>query len=84
MSSAATAYKYSDLDDDLTPIKQMTVECWRCDPDNPLAVPRKKCQECNGTGRSTPSLIEIVKELHTSHKELNRNDSGTYDECSTL
>jgi hypothetical protein len=29
-------------------------------------------------------LIEIVKELHTSHKELNRNDSGTYDECSTL
>ena len=72
MSASALAFKYDELGDDLTPIESMTVDCYRCDPDNPLAIARSKCPDCQGTGRAPMAFASIVKELRNSRAELNK------------
>jgi len=72
MSASALAFKYDDLGDDLTSIESMTVDCYRCDPDNPLAIPRSRCSDCQGTGRAPMAFAGIVKELRGSRAELDK------------
>jgi hypothetical protein len=80
MSTTALAFKCDELDDDLTPIEKLTVECWRCDPDNPLAVPRNKCAECQGTGRAPVALAAVMREIQQSRAELEKTSSISDEE----
>jgi hypothetical protein len=62
---AATAIRCDDVDD-LDGVQVAAVECYRCDPDNPLAVPRETCPACRGTGRSPVELVPILREIRDS------------------
>lgn len=68
MSSTALAFKCDELDD-LTPAERLTVECWRCDEDNPLAVPPDKCPICRSTRRAPTSLATVLREIKSSRTE---------------
>ena len=68
--SAALAYLEHDLEHDLSPVQGLTVECAKCDPDNPRAVPQKKCPACNGSGRTLIALPSIVEEMRDARMEL--------------
>jgi hypothetical protein len=84
MSSPALAYKEKDLEADLGPVQGLTAECARCDPDNPLAVPREGCPECEGTGRALIALATIVEQMKESRLELligpQKMDKGALDD----
>jgi hypothetical protein len=69
---AATAIRCDDVDD-LDKIETVTVECYRCDPDNPLAVPRAACPACRGTGRSPVDLIPILREIKEAKTQPRRS-----------
>jgi hypothetical protein len=58
----ATAIRCDDVDD-LDKIDVATVECYHCDPDNPLAVPQPACPVCRGTGRSPVEFVSILREI---------------------
>ena len=75
--STAIAIKCDELNEDLTSIDQMTVSCYRCDPDNPLCIPQKKCPDCKGTGRAPVQLAGIMREIRDSKAELNQTGSST-------
>jgi Zn finger protein HypA/HybF involved in hydrogenase expression len=80
--SPTLAYNCKTLEADPTPVESLTVECARCDPDNPLAVPRAKCPECKGTGKASIALAAIVTEIRASRLELLRggqDDKTFYD-----
>lgn len=49
-----------------------TVECAKCDPDNPTSVPREECPACRGTGRSHVAFSTIVSEIRSSRLQLLR------------
>lgn len=49
--------------DDLDKLEAVTVDCYRCDPDNPLAIPRETCPNCRGTGKAPTCLLGIVREI---------------------
>ena len=66
----ALAYLEKDLEKDLTPVQGLTVECAKCDPDNPLAVPRSKCPVCQGVGRALVALPTIIEQLKESRLEM--------------
>ena len=66
----ALAYLERDLEKDLSPVQGLTVECAKCDPDNPLAVPRSKCPVCQGLGRALVALPTIIEQLKESRLEL--------------
>jgi len=68
--AAALAYLERDLEKDLSPVQGLTVECAKCDPDNPRAVARNKCPVCKGLGRSLVALPTIVEEIRESRLEL--------------
>ena len=68
--SNALAYNCKALEADPTPVLSLTVECPRCDPDNPLSVPRSKCPECKGSGKYPVALATIVTEIKASRLEL--------------
>jgi hypothetical protein len=68
--SPALAYRERDLEEDLSPVKGLTTECARCDPDNPLAVPQHDCPDCKGSGRTLIALAEIVEQMKESRLEL--------------
>lgn len=70
MSNAALAFREKDLEEDLTPVQGLTTECANCDPDNPLAVPREKCEECKGTGRALIALPLIIEQIKESRLEM--------------
>jgi len=70
MSPAALAYRERDLEEDSSPVQGLTTECACCDPDNPLAVPRSKCPECKGSGRTPIALATIVEQMKESRLEL--------------
>ena len=70
--SNALAYNCKTLEADPASVESLTVECARCDPDNPLAVPRAKCPDCKGTGRSAVALASIVTEIRESRLEVLR------------
>ena len=78
---AATAIRCDDVDD-LDTIEAVTVECYRCDPDNPLAVPRETCAECRGTGRAPVSFVPILREIRESRTQpgTRKNSSSTNDD----
>ena len=78
--STALAIKCDELNDDLSLIETLTVSCYRCDEDNPLCVPRKKCPECRGTGRAPVRLAGIVREIRGSKQELKKSGSATDSE----
>jgi hypothetical protein len=84
--SPALAYQERDLEEDLSPIQGLTTECARCDPDNPLAVPRKSCPECKGSGRSLVALSTIVTQIKESRLELliGPKNSGGFGSKSLL
>jgi hypothetical protein len=75
--SAARAIKCDDLGEDLTPIEKLTVSCYRCDPDNPLCIPRERCPDCKGTGQAPVQFASIMKEIRESKAELDRNGSAS-------
>ncbi len=78
MSTATTAVLRCDtLNDDLTQIESLTVSCHRCDPDNPLCIPRAKCPDCQGTGQAPIRLAGIMKQIRDSRAELNRTGSSS-------
>jgi len=60
------------VEGDPTEADSLTVECARCDPDNPTSIPRDKCPACRGTGRSHVALSTIVSELRSSRLQLLR------------
>lgn len=66
----ALAYLERDLEKDLSPVNGLTVECAKCDPDNPRAVPRAQCPVCKGAGRSLVALPTIIEELKESRLEF--------------
>jgi phage FluMu protein Com len=70
MQAMAMSWDCRKLEKDPTPVAGVTVDCPRCDEDNPLAVARAKCPECKGTGRAPVLLTVIVTELHASRLEL--------------
>ena len=78
--STALAFRCDELSDDLTEIEKLTVECWRCDPDNPLAIPRDRCAECQGTGRSPVALAAVVREIRQSRMEMEKASGGLDEE----
>lgn len=75
--SPALAYLERDLEKDLSPVQGLTVECAKCDPDNPLSVPRAKCPECKGEGRALVALPTIVEQLKEARLELLIGPKGT-------
>lgn len=83
--SAATAIAFDcrTLEKDPTPAASVFVECESCDPDNPIAVPRKDCQTCKGTGQAPIALVAIVTEMHEAKLELlkgGKDGRGSSDE----
>ena len=64
--STALAYNCRSLESDPTPIEALRVECARCDPDNPLAIPRPTCPDCKGTGLAKVALAIVVGEIKQS------------------
>ncbi len=58
----ATAIRCDEVED-LDRIETVTVECYHCDPDNPLAVAREKCTACRGTGRAPVAFVPILQEI---------------------
>lgn len=85
--SAATAIAFDCkiLEKDPTPAESFTVDCARCDPDNPVAIPRKDCPDCGGSGQAKIALAAIVTEIHESRLELllgGRSDSDPDDDAS--
>ena len=68
--SPALAYRERDLEEDLSPVQELTTECARCDPDNPLAVAREKCPDCKGSGRALVALPTIIEQMKESRLEL--------------
>jgi hypothetical protein len=58
--------------DDLDEVEVATVECYRCDPDNPLAVPRPTCPACRGTGRSPVEFVPILREIREAKSQPRR------------
>lgn len=66
----ATAMRCEDLDVD--DARAMMVACETCDPDNPLAVPRKDCPACRGTGKTPIRLAGFVEEIRASRQETRR------------
>ena len=75
--SAALAIKCEELSEDLKPIETLTVSCYRCDPDNPLCIPREKCPDCKGTGEAPVQFAGIMREIRESKAELERTGSST-------
>ena len=75
--STALSVKCEELSEDLATIETMTVSCYRCDPDNPLCIPRKKCPDCKGTGQAPVQFASIIKEIRTSRAELERTGTST-------
>jgi hypothetical protein len=73
MSATALAYKCNEIDEDLTALDRLTVECGRCDEDNPLAIPPDKCPVCHGTRRAPVSFAAIMKELQESKTQQGRD-----------
>jgi hypothetical protein len=63
-------YREHDLERDLSPVQGLTVECAKCDPDNPRAVPQTKCPVCKGSGRALVALPTIVEEMRDARMEL--------------
>jgi hypothetical protein len=83
MSQTALAYRCEDQDLDLDKIANLTVECYRCDVDNPLAVARATCPECKGTGRAPVHFAQIMSEIRESHAEQEKQmASGSSEEYS--
>ncbi len=68
--ATATAMRCKDLD--VESARALMVTCETCDPDNPLAVPRKSCPSCRGTGKTPVRLAGIVEEIRDSQKEKRR------------
>jgi hypothetical protein len=68
---AAAAIRCDDVDD-LDKLEVATVECYRCDPDNPLAVPRQACPTCRGTGRSPVEFVPIMREIRDAKSSPTR------------
>ena len=79
--SPALAIKCEELSEDLKAnecnIETLTVSCYRCDPDNPLCIPREKCPDCKGTGQAPVQFASIMREIRNSKAELERNGSST-------
>jgi hypothetical protein len=71
---SATAIRCDDVDD-LDAVQVATVECYRCDPDNPLAVPREACPACRGTGRSPVEFVPILREIKDSKTRPQKTSS---------
>jgi len=86
---SALALNCRSLEKDPAPVATLTVECAKCDPDNPRAVARKTCRACGGTGLSRVSACHVVAEIHASRLEMlrggkagrrSRNDDPDLDE----
>ena len=83
MSQTALAFRCENLDSDLGEIANLTVECYRCDVDNPLAVARSKCPDCKGSGRAPVQFAQIMSEIRESHAEQEKQMSeGCSEEYS--
>ena len=74
MSSTALAYKCEEVDDPTT-VEKLTVECWRCDEDNPLAVPSEKCPVCKGSRRAPVALATVLREIRSSRAEQTKTSA---------
>lgn len=71
---AANAIRCEDVDDPDS-VEVVTVDCYRCDPDNPLAVPREACSTCRGTGRSPVEFVPILREIRDSQSQPKKKTS---------
>lgn len=69
-----------ELTDDLAHFERVTVKCHSCDEDNPRAVPREKCTECQGTGRSVVKFAGIVREVREARTPPRRGSSSSQDD----
>lgn len=79
---SATAIRCDEIDD-VDKLDVTTVDCYRCDPDNPLAVPRETCPTCRGTGRAAVELVPIMREILES-KSHPRKPSARREEEDDL
>ena len=70
----------ADLTDELVRFELVTVKCYQCDADNPRAVSREKCSECQGTGRSKIKFAGIVREVREARTAPRRGDHCQDDE----
>ena len=70
----------ADSADDLARFDAISVKCSQCDEDNPRAVPREECTECQGTGRSKIKLAGIVREIREARTAPRRGDRCQDDE----
>lgn len=68
--SSALALNCRSLEMDDGPAENLTVQCAKCDPDNPRSVPRSKCPACRGSGKARVGLSSVVREIHASRMEL--------------
>jgi len=74
----ATAIRCDDVVN-VDEVEVSTVECYRCDPDNPLAVPRETCPVCRGTGRSPVAFVPILREIREAKTQPRRAPSREDD-----
>jgi len=70
----------ADLTDELVRFELVTVKCYQCDADNPRAVSREKCSECQGTGRSKIKLAGFVREIREARTAPRQGDRCQDDE----
>lgn len=69
MPALARAFRFDEIEADLTLVEHATKECFLCDPDNPRCVPRQTCERCGGTGQEPLAAAAIAKELIENRKK---------------
>jgi hypothetical protein len=75
--SLAYALDFTEVEADPSMLDGATKDCPACDLDNPRAVAREGCKECEGTGKVGLAAAEIAKELRASRTE--KPDRGASD-----
>lgn len=71
--SVALSYRIEEIENAPELAESLSKECFACDIDNPLCVPRATCETCGGTGRQPFAVAEIAKELKESKRTPRTN-----------
>lgn len=74
------AIRCDELTDDFDRLDRVTVKCHQCDEDNPRAVAREKCTECQGTGHSVIKFAGIMREVQEARTSPRRDSRGVQDD----
>ena len=78
MASTNLAIKFDDIE--AVPLVGLDKECYFCDPENPTAVDRSKCQHCKGTGREALAVAEVSEQITDAKKTKSRISREALDE----